>query len=160
MKHRVFGRKLNRTSNERQRLFVNLSKFLILNGQITTTLAKAKAVQPSIEKMVSRAKLNTLANRRLLLKELSDVGIVNKLMKEIGPLFQNRNGGYTRIIKLGNRLGDSAKMVSFSFTEYVPKTVKIKIEKVKAIETGKKDLNTKVEKKKEKNAKDKGNKTK
>ncbi len=156
MQHHVFGRKLNRSSNERKRLFRNLTRSLILNGQITTSKAKAKAIQPLIEKLITRAKENNLTNRRLLLKELADEEVVNKMLSEIGPLFKNRPGGYTRIIKLDNRLGDNTELVSFSFTQIVSKTSKPKkVEKEK-----KKVAEKNINKEKEINAKDKINKRK
>lgn len=144
MLHHVFGRKLNRSANERKRLFRNLARSLILNGQITTSFAKAKAVQPLVEKMVTRAKVNTLHNRRLLLKEIKDRSVVDKLLSEVGPLFKSRPGGYTRIIKIGNRLGDNTIQVMISFTQNIQKS-----------EIVKKEL-----KEKEINAKDKTNKKK
>lgn len=143
MLHSVFGRKLNRSANERKRLFRNLTRSLILHGKITTTLAKAKAIQPLIEKMITKAKNdNALKTRRLLLKSLSDRFTVDKLL-EIGPLFKNRNGGYTRIVKLGRRVGDNANHVVMTFTETVASSVISKVEKIK-----------------DNNAKDKTNKTK
>ncbi len=145
MQHMVFGRKLNRTANERKRLFRNLTRSLILHGQIKTSLAKAKAIQPLVEKLITKAKKNTdlLRTRRLLLKELADEKSVNKLL-EIGPLFNNRKGGYTRIIKLGNRAGDNTIEVVMSFTQTVGNSTEVKKQ-------------TKVN---QVNAKDKTNKTK
>lgn len=122
MLHHVYGRKLNRTANERKRLFKNLSRSLILEGQIKTSFAKAKAIAPMVEKWVTRARVDSLNTRRLLLKEIFDNQVVEKLIKEIGPLFKSRNGGYTRIIKLGNRASDNTKMVLLAFTQEVTKT--------------------------------------
>lgn len=156
MLHHVFGRKLNRSANERKRLFRNLARSLILNGQITTSFAKAKAVQPLVEKMVTRAKVNNLHNRRLLLKEIKDRSVVDKLLSEVGPLFKSRPGGYTRIIKIGNRLGDNTIQVMISFTQNIQKSETVKKEvKKETAPKAKKEL-----KEKEINAKDKTNKKK
>jgi len=145
MLHHVFGRKLNRTANERKRLFRNLTRSLILHGQINTTLAKAKAVQPLVEKLITKSRVADLTNRRFLLKQLNDQQVVNKLLTEIGPLFGNISGGYTRIIKLGNRLGDNAQSVVFTFTKSVSNsTVKL----VKKTEEGKTNAKDKTNQKK------------
>lgn len=120
MRHRIFGRQLGRDTNERKRLFRNLSRSLILHGRITTTLGKAKALKPFVERLITYAKENTLSNRRLLLRKLPDKEAVNKLLLEIGPLFKKRAGGYTRIIRSGSRLGDNTTKVILSFTENVP----------------------------------------
>lgn len=133
MQHSIYGRKLNRTANERKRLFKNLIRSLILNGQIQTTLAKAKAIQPSIEKLVTKAKVgDTILTKRILMSEISDQNSVNKLL-EIGKLFKERKGGYTRILKLGNRLGDNATSVVMSFTTIVGNSA-IVVKPVKKVE--------------------------
>lgn len=153
MLHHVFGRKLNRTANERKRLFRNLTRSLILHGQINTTLAKAKAVQPLVEKLITRSKVANLENRRFLLKQLNDQQVVNKLLIEIGPLFDNIKGGYTKIIKLGNRLGDNAQSVVFTFTKSVSNST-VKLVKKTEEKTAKKKEEDKT------NAKDKTNQKK
>lgn len=117
MLHRVAGKKLSRTKNQRTALFKGLASSLILHEKITTTEAKAKAVKPMIEKLVTRAKENSVHNRRLLLKEVGAENVVNKLLEVVGPKFKERPGGYLRIVRLGNRLGDQAKMVSLMFVE-------------------------------------------
>lgn len=139
MLHQVFGRKLNRTSNERKRLFRNLTRSLILYGRITTTLAKAKAIQPLVEKLVTRAKNNTLHNRRILLKEIVDRMVVDKLLKVVGPAFKNTHGGYTRIIKIKSSKGDNRTQAIISFTqEFVQEKKEVK-EKPKEKETNAKN---------------------
>lgn len=145
MLHKVFGRKLNRTANERKRLFKNLVRSLILTGNIKTTLAKAKAVQPLVEKLVTKAKENSLVTRRLLLHELNDNRTVDKLLKDIGPLFKSRAGGYTRILKLINQEGDNAVKVSLSFTENV---INSELVEKKLIVNNKKNATDKTDKKK------------
>ena len=129
MRHKVFGRQLNRSSNERKRLLRNLSRSLILHGSMTTTLGKAKAMQGFVEKLVTKAKNNDLTSRRLLLSKINDVKSVDKLLTEIGPLFKSTNGGYTRIIKLVSRAGDNASQAIITFTKPVSKSEQVKKEK-------------------------------
>lgn len=129
MRHKVSGRKLNRSTNERKRLFRNLSRSLILHGSITTTRAKAKAIQGFVEKLVTKAKDNNLTIRRHLTSELNDQRSVNKLLTEIGPLFKTVNGGYTKIIKLVNRTSDNAQLAIITFTKTISKSEDIKKEK-------------------------------
>ncbi len=117
MLHRVAGKKLGRTKNQRKALFQGLANSLILHEKITTTEAKAKAVKPMIEKLVTRAKIDSIHSRRLLMKELSSDNVVNKLLEVVGPKFKERPGGYLRIVRIGNRSGDQAKMVSLMFVE-------------------------------------------
>lgn len=153
MLHHVFGRKLNRTANERKRLFKNLIRSLVVNGKISTTLAKAKAVQPGIEKLVTRAKITDLVSRRFLLKQINDEAVVDKLLTEIGPLFKNVNGGYTRIIKSGKRFGDNAQSVLFTFTKNVTNSAVTQVKKLEEKTVNKKETG-------ESNAKNKTNKNK
>ena len=117
MLHRVFGKKLGRTKNQRKALFKGLANSLILHEKITTTEAKAKAVRPMIEKLITQAKVNSLHSRRQLLKELASENVVSKLLEVVGPKFKERPGGYLRIVRIGNRSGDQAKMVSLMFVE-------------------------------------------
>jgi large subunit ribosomal protein L17 len=119
MRHRIFGRKLNRDFNARKSLFKNLISSLIDNGQITTTEAKAKAVRGLMDKLVTRAKLGTLQSRRLLESFLQDKKLVNKMVDEIAPKFSERPGGFTRILRLERRYGDNAEMVKMEFVETV-----------------------------------------
>lgn len=119
MRHRVFGRKLNRDHNARKSLFKNLVSSLIDNGQITTTEAKAKAVRGLMDKLVTRAKEGTLHSRRLLESFLQDKDLVNKIVDEIAPKFSMRPGGFTRILRLERRYGDNAEMVKMEFVETV-----------------------------------------
>jgi large subunit ribosomal protein L17 len=121
MKKRVFGRKLGRTKNQRQALFRALISSLITEGEIETTLAKAKAVKGQAEKLITRAKDGNLANRRLLLGFLVKRALVNRLAEGIAPQFKEKKGGYLRIVKTGRRKGDSAEMAKLFFTEEVKK---------------------------------------
>lgn len=117
MLHRVAGKKLGRDKNQRTALFKGLANSLILHEKITTTETKAKAVKPMIEKLVTRSKVNSIHSRRLLLKELGSENVVKKLLEVVGPKFKDRKGGYLRIVRLGARVGDQAKMVSLMFVE-------------------------------------------
>jgi large subunit ribosomal protein L17 len=94
-----------------QRLLLSgLASSLIRDGKIKTTEARAKAVRPVVEKLITKAKKGDLASRRLVLKTIHDRDIVHKLFSEVGPQYADRNGGYTRIVKLGYRKGDAAPM--------------------------------------------------
>jgi large subunit ribosomal protein L17 len=119
MKHRIKGRKLNRNSSHRKALFRNLSIALITNEGIRTTLPKAKELRPFIEKIMTISKKDSLANRRLALSILGNEGAVIKLFKEIGPRIVSRNGGYTRILKHGFRVGDKAPMAYMELVDRV-----------------------------------------
>ena len=110
MKHGIKGRKLGRNSAHRKALFRNLSIALLEHGMIKTTLPKAKDLRPYVEKIMTIAKKDTLANRRLAISILGNQKIIDKLFKEIGPKISERNGGYTRIMKYGFRVGDKAPM--------------------------------------------------
>jgi large subunit ribosomal protein L17 len=110
MKHRVAGRKLGRTSSHRLALLRNLSRELFANERITTTLGKAKELRPFAEKIVTMSKRETLHARRQVLRHIHDNDVVAKLFDTISARFAQRPGGYTRIVKLGPRRGDSAEM--------------------------------------------------
>jgi large subunit ribosomal protein L17 len=110
MKHGIKGRKLNRTSSHRKALFMNLSNALIQHELIKTTLPKAKDLRPIVEKIITLSKVDSLANRRLVLSVLRNEELVNKLFTDIALRVKDRNGGYTRIMKFGFRTGDKADM--------------------------------------------------
>lgn len=115
MRHAQKNRTLSRTRSQRTALLRGLTVSLIRDGQITTTLAKAKEVQPAIERLVTHAKNDTVASRRLVsskLGEPQDVTI-KKLFTEIAPKFADRNGGYTRVIKLGQTGGRQEAVIEF-----------------------------------------------
>ncbi len=128
MRHRVAGKQLGRTKNQRTALFRSLANNLILHEKIVTTQAKAKAVKPMVEKLVTRAKINSIQSRRLLIKTLASENTVKKMLEVIGPQFKQRPGGYTKIINLANRAGDQAPMVTLMFVEglSVVKPIKVK----------------------------------
>jgi large subunit ribosomal protein L17 len=115
MRHRKKRRKLGRTSAHREALMANLATALIDNGQITTTLAKAKVLRPVVEKLITLGKKQDLSARRQAATVLRDKDAVKKLFSEIGPKFDSRNGGYTRIMHLGERRGDGAPMAVIEF---------------------------------------------
>jgi len=116
MKKNVFGRKLKRDRNERKALFKSLMSSLILHEKIETTEAKAKAIKSEIERLVTKAKMGGNAAELVLEKSLSRPAF-EKILKEIGPRFSKRQGGYTRLIKLGNRFGDDAPVVILEWVE-------------------------------------------
>jgi large subunit ribosomal protein L17 len=108
MRHRVAGRKLQRTSSHRAALFRNMAAALIKHEQITTTTAKAKELRPYVEKLITLAKKGGLSNRRLAQARLLDQTQLVKLFDTLAPRYADRNGGYTRIIKAGIRASDAA----------------------------------------------------
>lgn len=110
MRHRSGLRKLNRTSSHRLAMFRNMSVSLITHEAIKTTLPKAKELRRVVEPLITLAKEPTVANRRLAFARLRDRAAVTKLFDEIGPRYQERNGGYTRVLKMGFRQGDNAPM--------------------------------------------------
>src|SRR5690554_232643 len=110
MRHRSGLRKLNRTSSHRLAMFRNMSVSLITHEAIKTTLPKAKELRRVVEPLITLAKEPTLANRRLAFARLRDRAAVTKLFDEIGPRYKERNGGYTRVLKMGFRQGDNAPM--------------------------------------------------
>jgi len=110
MRHRCGYRKLNRTSSHRAAMFRNMASALLRHEAIRTTLPKAKELRRVVEPLITLGKNPTLANRRLAFARLRDRDIVGKLFDEIAPRFKARNGGYTRIMKFGFRVGDNAPM--------------------------------------------------
>ena len=117
MRHKISQRKLSRSTNHRKALFKNLISALIIHGEIKTTEAKAKAVKPIFEKLITKGKKNTVYSRRLIAKTLAKKDLVNKLVDEISPLFKSRPGGFTRIIKLEKRAVDNATIVKLELVE-------------------------------------------
>jgi large subunit ribosomal protein L17 len=120
MRHRRAGKKLGRDSAHRKALYSNLAGALIEHGRIKTTEAKAKAVKPFAEQMITLGKRGDLHARRLALAELRSQFVVHQLFSEVAPRFADRPGGYTRIVKLGPRLGDAAEMVYLELVDYHP----------------------------------------
>jgi len=123
MRHQLAGRHLGRTSGQRQALFRNLVTQLLRHGRIRTTEAKAKAIRPDAEHLITIAKRGlreqsyALHARRLAAARLNDPMVAKRLFEEIAPTFENRAGGYTRIMKLGPRHGDGAEMVLLELVE-------------------------------------------
>ncbi|MDV3457604.1 50S ribosomal protein L17 [Sphingomonas sp. HF-S4] len=117
MRHRVGGRKLQRTSAHRIALFRNMSAALIKHEQITTTLAKAKELRPYIEKLITLAKKGGLSNRRLAHARLLDDAQLVKLFDVLAARYADRNGGYTRVIKAGIRASDASPMAIIEFVD-------------------------------------------
>lgn len=115
MRHNVSTKKLNRAVDHRNALMKNLSVSLVEHGNIETTLAKAKYLRPFIEKLVTKAKKGDQASVRLLRSRLGNEVAVRKLIDNLGPMFKDRNGGYTRIKKLAKRDGDKALMARIEF---------------------------------------------
>ena len=110
MRHRESGRKLNRNSSHRKAMFRNMAISLIEHEMIKTTLPKAKELRRIAEPLITMAKIDTVAKRRLAFSRLRDRNIVTKLFNELGPRYKERPGGYLRILKCGFRAGDKAAM--------------------------------------------------
>ena len=117
MRHSVYGRKLGRDTNARRALLGNLASSLLVSGHLTTTLAKAKFTQSFVEKLITKAGKNSMAQRRLAAQKITSDAF-KKLTAEIGPGFKERTGGYTRIIRLNSRLGDAAPMAKIELLKF------------------------------------------
>jgi len=117
MRHRNSGRKLNRTAEHRSALFANMAAALIKHEQIVTTLPKAKDLRRVAERLITLAKRGDLHARRLAVARLRDQKMVAKLFDTLGPRYQNRAGGYTRVLKAGFRYGDSAPVAVIEFVD-------------------------------------------
>jgi large subunit ribosomal protein L17 len=122
MRHHRAGKKLGRDSAHRKALYANLAGSLIEHGRIKTTEAKAKAVKPFAEQMITLGKRGDLAARRQAIAELRSQDVVHQLFAEVAPRFSDRPGGYTRIVKLGPRYGDAAEMVYLELVDFDPTT--------------------------------------
>jgi large subunit ribosomal protein L17 len=120
MRHHRAGKKLGRDSAHRRALYANLAGSLIEHGRIKTTEAKAKAVKPFAEQMITLGKRGDLAARRQAIAELRSQDVVHQLFAEVAPRFAERPGGYTRIVKLGPRQGDAAEMVYLELVDFDP----------------------------------------
>jgi large subunit ribosomal protein L17 len=120
MRHRRTGKKLGRDSAHRRALYANLAGALIEHGRIRTTEAKAKAVKPIAERMITLGRRGDLAARRQAVSYLRSKDVVHTLFTDVGPRFADRPGGYSRIVKIGPRPGDAAEMVYLELVDYVP----------------------------------------
>ena len=110
MKHRIKGKKLNRTSSHRKALLKNMSQALIKHEQIITTLVKAKTLKPYFDKLITIGKKDNLSARRQAISRVGDIKLVEKLFSILAKRYENRNGGYSRVLKAGFRYGDAAPM--------------------------------------------------
>jgi large subunit ribosomal protein L17 len=117
MRHARSGKKLGRDSAHRKALYSNLTGALITHGRIETTEAKAKAVKPFAEKMVTLGKRGDLHARRIAMSKLRDDAMVKKLFEVLGPRYKERSGGYCRVLKAGFRFGDNAPMAVIEFVD-------------------------------------------
>jgi len=120
MRHKISGRKLNRTSSHRKAMFKNMVQALVEHEHIQTTLPKAKELRPIVEKYITMCKSSDLATRRLAISRIGSETYVTKLMSVISPRFKERAGGYTRIIKAGFRYGDNAPMAIIQLVDFDP----------------------------------------
>ena len=117
MRHKMGYKKLNRTSEHRKALIKNMLNSLIKYEQITTTLPKAKVLKPQADKIITLGKKDTLTNTKTLISKLQDTKSANKVKKTLSKRYENRKGGYTRIIKAGFRYGDNAPMAVIEFVD-------------------------------------------
>lgn len=128
MRHRKSGRQLNRNSSHRQAMFRNMASALIEHEIIKTTLPKAKELRRVVEPLITLAKVDSVANRRLAFARTRNVETVAKLFNDVGPRFANRAGGYTRILKCGFRAGDNAPMAYIELVERPEVTAEVATE--------------------------------
>ena len=117
MKHNIKNKKLNKTSSHRKAMFMNMSNSLIKHEQITTTLAKAKELRRFVEKIITLGKKGDLLSRRKVVSILQDQRMLKKVFEVLAERYKARAGGYTRIIKLGNRFGDNAPTAVIEFVD-------------------------------------------
>src|ERR671919_3156237 len=122
MRHHRAGKKLGRDSAHRRALYANLACALIEHGRIKTTEAKAKAVKPIAEQMITLGRRGDLAARRQAVAYLRSKDVVHRLFTDVGPRMRDRPGGYSRIVKIGPRQGDAADMVYLELVDYVPES--------------------------------------
>jgi large subunit ribosomal protein L17 len=118
MRHKVKGRKLNRTSSHRSALLRNLATSLLKHKRIKTTVAKAKELKVFVEPIITKAKANDLNAKKYVIDLIKDKPVVKELFSEIISTIGDRKGGYTRVIRLGKRLGDSAEMAMIELVDY------------------------------------------
>lgn len=117
MRHNVYGAKLSRTKNERRRLFQGLVKDLIKHGAIETSLAKAKAIQPMVDKLITTAKKGKAGQFRMVQRTLADKAVATLFLGDIQTRFTNRPSGFTRVIRLGQQSGDATEQVRLQFVD-------------------------------------------
>ncbi|WP_320141811.1 50S ribosomal protein L17 [uncultured Cohaesibacter sp.] len=120
MRHGKSGRKLNRTASHRKAMFANMAAALIKHEQIVTTLPKAKEMKPIADKLITLAKRGDLHARRQAISQIRDKDMVAKLFETLGPRYEERKGGYTRVLKAGFRYGDNAPMAVIELVDRDP----------------------------------------
>jgi large subunit ribosomal protein L17 len=120
VRHQRSGRKLGRDASHRKALYSNLTGALIEHGRIKTTVAKAKEVRPIAEQMITLGRRGGVHARRQALKFLRSQDVVHKLFDDVGPRFKDRDGGYSRIVRIGPRLGDAAEMAYLELVDFSP----------------------------------------
>lgn len=118
MRHRKSGRQLNRNAPHRKAMFKNMANSLFLHETIRTTLPKAKELRRVVEPLITKAKIDSVANRRHAFARLRDDAMVAKLFTELGPFYEKRPGGYIRILKAGFRTGDKAPMAIVQLVDF------------------------------------------
>ena len=118
MRHKKSGRQLNRNSSHRKAMFQNMANSLFLHEAIKTTLPKAKELRRVVEPLITKAKSDSVANRRHVFSKLRDDAMVAKLFTELGPFYKDRPGGYVRILKAGFRSGDKAPMALVQLVDF------------------------------------------
>ena len=123
MRHQCSGRKFNRTSSHRKAMFQNMANSLLKHELIKTTLPKAKSLRGVVERLITLAKVDSVANRRLAFNRLRDRDMVTKLFNDLGPRSISRPGGYCRVLKCGFRPGDNAPMAIIELVDRVEETV-------------------------------------
>jgi large subunit ribosomal protein L17 len=121
VRHQKSGKKLGRDAPHRKAMYANIAGSLIVHGRVKTTVAKAKAVRPVAEKMITLGRRGDIHARRQALAYLRSQEVVHQLFADVAPRFTDRPGGYTRIVKLGPRPGDSAPMAYLEFVDHVPR---------------------------------------
>jgi len=129
MKHRISHRKLNRTSEHRKALFMNMLNSLIKYEQITTTLPKAKELKPQIDKVITLGKKNNLQSKQNLFARLQSKPSVDKLSKILSQRYEKRKGGYSRVVRAGYRYGDDAPMAVIELVDRDPQAKKVDLKK-------------------------------
>ena len=140
MRHGVGYKKLNRTSEHRKALLMNMLNSLIKYEQIKTTLPKAKFLKPQADKIITLGKKDSLQNTKLLISKLQDTNSANKVKKTLSKRYLNRKGGYTRIIKAGFRYGDKAPMAVIEFVDRDVEAKKVDIKKKDSTKDVTKDI--------------------
>lgn len=131
MRKRIFGRRFKRDINQRRALFKSLMRELVIHGRIKTTEAKAKSIKGQIEKFVTKAKIQGEESRVHLQKHFTQ-DVVTRIITEIAPVFKDRPGGYTRIMRLGNRVKDNAPMVMIEWVDMIAPSTIVMPEKKKS----------------------------